>query len=287
MNYQDLQSEENEILSVEDEKVRQMCGGLKRVNAPKNFDFRLKARIAAFKPQTAKSPVFAFLRYAAPLGLVVAIFGAIVSNNLFSVDNTAVPQLAESFTETPRLENSAPIEDETPIELASRENGPTANFGTFTANENSNSKQILTFPANVRNEVGKFVKNLNNKNRAVENDGGGSRDSASTQSRIRVPQSFNVNKSVETPNNFTNPTAFSVKDILSTIGIEASFAGNGWKVQSVRQDSKAELSGVKTNDIIEALDDTKLSTDTIRTNSINVKKITFIRNGTKFEIVLK
>ena len=54
MRNKDLQNNaEGEILSVGDVKVQQMIKNLHRVDAPKDFDFRLKARIA-----NAKSPIF-------------------------------------------------------------------------------------------------------------------------------------------------------------------------------------------------------------------------------------
>ena len=285
MNYQN--PEENELLSVEDEKVRQMCSGLKRIDAPKDFDFRLKARIANHQPQSEKSPIFAFLRRAAPLGLAVVVLALIVSESFYSVDNMSIPQIAGSFRETPKRTENFSAVNETPVEIASRESGPSANFETFTTSENSNSRQLLTLPANVRNEVGNYVKNLKNTNRAVETDGGGSRDSASRQTFVRVPQGFNSNTTVQTPNNVSNPTLFSVKEILSQIGITASFSGNGWRVQSVGQNSTAERSEIKLNDVIEAVDNIKILKEMILTNSLNVRKITVVRDGKRFEIELK
>ena len=282
MNYQDLQSEENEILSVEDEKIRQICGDLKRVSVPKDFDFRLKARIANYQSQSTKSPIFAFLRYAAPLGLAIVFLGVIVSNNLFSVDNTAVPQIAGNFTQTPIVKQDLPIENEPASELVARNNAPNADSQIETP-KNENSNKSLLFPMKDKDELAKvFEKN----NRTTEKKGE-SRDSASTQPRIFTPQMANSNKKVESASSFTNPTSFSVKEILSFFGIEASFSGNSWRVQSVKPSSAAERSGIKPNDVIEAIENSQISTETIQTNSINVKKITVIRDGKKFEIVLK
>ena len=280
MNYQDL--EENEILSVEDEKIRQMCGGLKRIDAPQNFDFRLNARIAAHQPQSAKSPILAFLRYAAPLGLAVAIFGAVVSNNFYPVDNAAVPQLAGSFTEKPRSESVSPLETEKPSEIVSRNNVPSAVFENETA---KNSNSTLQFSTKSKNELGKIFENP--KNMRPDENRGDSRDSASTQPRIITQQGFNSNKPLETSNNFINPTLLSVKEILSTMGIAATLSVNGWRVQSVGQNSTAENSGVKPDDVIEAVNDIKILTASIPANSINLRKITVLRGGKRFEIVLK
>jgi len=85
---------EEEILSGDDEKVRQMLGDLKRVDAPKDFDFRLKARMAAADPRAFQPRLFPFLRIAAPLGLAVIVLAFFVINGLFSVNNESVEPVA-------------------------------------------------------------------------------------------------------------------------------------------------------------------------------------------------
>ena len=281
MDYKNFQSEENENLSVEDAKVRELCGGLNRVSVPKDFDFRLKARIANHQPQAAKSPIFAFLKYAAPLGLAIVFLGAIVSNNLYSVDKTAISEVAGNYIEKPRIQQDLPTESATTEPFIAKNNGPNANFET----EITNTNQTLVFKE--KDGIGKVFDDLKNSRR-VENNGG-SLDKAATQPKIIQPNGFNnSNRTVETSNNFTRSTSFSVKDILrSTMGIEADFSGNGWKVQSVGQNSIAERTGIKPNDVIEAIGEVKLLTETLQTNSINGKKITVIRDGVRLEMVLK
>lgn len=281
MNYQDL---ENENLSVEDAKLREMCGGLKRVSAPKDFDFRLKARIANHQPQTAKSPIFAFLKYAAPLGLGLVFLGVIVSNNLFSVDNSAVPSLAAGYAETPRPQVDLPIESDTNQPLIAQNRGPNANFeNEMPQNANVNLDQTLA--AKNPNSLGRIFERSEPK---FDNANGGSSDKAITVPNVIQPKGLNNSNTTAASNSFSRPTSFSVKEILSqTLGIEASFTGNGWRVQTVRQNTSAERSGIKPNDVIEAIDGIKLLTETIRTNSIGGKKISIIRDGQKFEITLR
>lgn len=284
MNYQDLQLEKNELLSVEDEKIREMCGNLKRVSAPKDFDFRLKARFANVESQTSKSPIFAFLRYAAPLGLVVMLLGMIVLNNLFSVDNTAVPQITGNFIEKPIVKNDVLVQTETFSETSVRNSGPNADITNVTPkNENSNSNKSLLFSMKDKDELAKVLE----KDNRISESNGSSRDEASRQPRVFTPQMSNSNKSVESANSLTNSKPFYVKEILAFFGISASFTGNSWKVQSVKPDSLADRSGIKPNDLIEAIENNRISTETIQTDSINGNKITIVRDGKRFEIVLK
>ncbi len=55
--------------------VWQMIEDLPRVDAPKNFDFRVKARIADAKPTNFQPRFFPVLRYVLPLSLAVLILG--------------------------------------------------------------------------------------------------------------------------------------------------------------------------------------------------------------------
>ena len=245
-----------EILSGEEEKIRQMLGDLKRVDAPNDFDFRLKASIAAAEPRAFQPRLFRVLRIAAPLGLAIAVLAFFVISGLFTVDNETIAPIADS---APNPVENVPI------------NAPTANSENFVANLSN----VETFPLEPKNE------------RRDAQTTGGSRDSASTNPNGIRPLGFNSNKTNVAPNDFRNPNPFSVKESLSALGIEANFSGNGWRVQSVKPNSIAERSEIKPNDIIEAIDDTKISTETIRTNSISGKKITVVRDGKKFEIVLQ
>ena len=81
-------AEEIETLNADDEKLRQMLGGLKKVGAPKNFDFHLKARIANAKPEDFRKPLLLpWLRYVLPLCVIVLLAGFAIFNLSFSAGN--------------------------------------------------------------------------------------------------------------------------------------------------------------------------------------------------------
>ncbi|MEO7673391.1 MAG: hypothetical protein ABIU09_04855 [Pyrinomonadaceae bacterium] len=85
---------ETEILSSDEQNVSRLLSNLKRVDAPKDFDFHLKARIANASPadyQTVR--LFPVLKYAFPLALFLLIGGAFILNSSFSGWN--VPAVAE------------------------------------------------------------------------------------------------------------------------------------------------------------------------------------------------
>lgn len=285
MNEKELKSEENEILSEDEAKVRRLCAGLKRVSAPKDFDFRLKARIAAFEPKRSASPIFAFLRYAAPLGLVLVFLGFIVSNNLFPVENTQVAPVKIDVVQIPPTDEIYISSAETPTPFIASNNGPTADSGIETprtVNINSTVSQSFSPVNRISDKV-----LGNSKTEPIESNQGSSRDSASRQSTIITPQTFNVNRTVETPNTFNNSASFSVKSILWEIGIDANFAGNGWKIQAVRANSLAERAGLKANDFIEAIEGLNILKETIETNTISGRKLIIVRDGAKIVIDLR
>src|SRR6476661_3968744 len=75
-----------EELDADDAKIVQMLAGLKRVDAPANFEFRLKARIANAAPPTAAVGFLpSIVRYAAPLALVAAV------SSLFYLNSSDAP----------------------------------------------------------------------------------------------------------------------------------------------------------------------------------------------------
>ena len=65
---------ETEVLNADEQNVARLLLGLKRVDAPKDFDFHLKARIANATPAVLR-PVrfFPVLKYGVPLALFLLI----------------------------------------------------------------------------------------------------------------------------------------------------------------------------------------------------------------------
>lgn len=273
MSNKNFQPEENEILSRDDEKIRRMLGDLNRVDAPKDFDFRLKARIANSKPQDFQATrLFPILRYAAPLGLAIVILAFFVVNGLFSVEESSVATVDTNVVKSIG-ENTVSANYSQPEQFVAAVNSQTEDIGNSNSlnkqkKETNPSSKDLLFAANTGKPKSDAPKTTNN--------GGSSRDEAVKSPDILLPPGFGSNNS------------FSVKDILSINGIEAELSGKKWTVKSVLQNSSAERLGIKTNDVIEAINDNKISTETITSKgAINVKKLTVARGGEKIEINLQ
>jgi hypothetical protein len=273
MSNKNFQSEENEILTGDDRKVQQMLGGLKRVEAPKDFDFRLKARIKSADPDKLKRGWFPLLRYAAPLALAVVVLAVLAANGLYSTDGNAV-QVVERADRNP-VENvdqpGVPQPKETTVAVsvspAPVVENPPANSQT------TNKKDLPALPKEP--ELAANAEKHKNDKPQIDNNGGGSRDDAQKNANVLLPKGIGRNNSVQ------------VKDVLSIIGIDADFSGSQWRVRSVGENSIAGNAGVKAGDVITAFDGNSLAGETIPSSKTINGNLTIVRGGEKMEIKLQ
>ena len=90
MSYQEIKNEP-EILSADDQKLREMCLSLKKIDAPANFDFRLKARIAGSRKSDFQPRFGWAFRYALPaLALIFAFVFLAYNSGFFTSENKTV-----------------------------------------------------------------------------------------------------------------------------------------------------------------------------------------------------
>jgi hypothetical protein len=259
MSNKNFQNEE-EILSGDDAQVRQMLGDLKRVDAPKDFDFRLKARIAASSAKDFEPRLFPALRIAAPLALALAVLAFFVVSGIYSVDNNSVPQIAGGDIPIPNINKDKPRE-----EFVAGNSLPENSEQNPGETDKPKDQELAANPDKPKKDAPQ-----------TENNGGGSRDSTSRDPNVILPGGFESK----------NPLA--VKGVLEVMGIEAVFSNEKWKVESVAPNSRAMRAGVKTGDVIEAINDVKLPAETITVNGpFTVKKLNVLRGGQKIAINLQ
>jgi membrane-associated protease RseP (regulator of RpoE activity) len=79
----------------------------------------------------------------------------------------------------------------------------------------------------------------------------------------------------------------SAREVLQLIGLDAEFRDGGWLVQKVSENSMAARSGVRNGDVVEAIDDTKIAGNTTFENGFNGKNLTVIRNGNRQTISIQ
>jgi hypothetical protein len=272
--------------SGEQTRVWQMIDGLRRVDAPNDFDFRVKAKIANAKPADFQPRFFPVLRYVLPLSLIVLVFGLLAFNTSFFFGSNDASQVAGVDTPpTPEREIS-PVNSFSSNQIAAAN---TTDETTALSIVNAN----VEVTENNQEEKIAMVKLLPKprpkapKNNVVNKFEGGSRDSTVSEGTVQFPLNLDPNQTVKTSPNGNNSNSVSGEEILKLLGVEVIKEGGNLKVKAVRENSSGERSDVKVGDVIEAINGVKLSAEPLRAKQIEVKKLTVARGAEKIEIVLQ
>lgn len=278
MNDQEVKNE-SEILSADDRKLREMCLSLKRVGAPHDFDFKLKARIAKTNPGKFQPRFGWAFRYALPVLAIVMLATIFAYNGSFwsSAETKSVAAVPNN-----EVKDSKILPENNFVAVETSPSLPDSNSGNANISAPKSPKLSENQIAQSNSAQAKHEK----KPVESKDDFKGSKDFASTNGTIEQPRS-NSNISRQIPESFlkTNPT--SIEAILSEIGIKAALEGGKWTVKSVTPNGMTERSGVKKDDVIEAIDDQPISSETKFDKNLSGKTITVLRDGKKLEIKLK
>lgn len=260
----------NESEDKETQAVAGLLDSLPRVEAPKDFDFRVKARIAAGQPaRVSWFPMAA--RVAVPLGLVLSVGGYFgyqsvyppASNDIVSVANTS---------------NSSFVQPQPSIEVSASNSIPSLPADTIAA-----EKMVVRPPA-VDNTV---VSSANpTQVRTAGRPGvsgdrrGGSFDISHSDSTKVYPKGVDPRRRVlVTPREFEQPGAISAKDVLTQFGADVVYSGSGWRVAAVKDNSAAQKAGLKSGDLVEAINDQPLNEKTSFKGQFSGKSMRLKRDG--------
>lgn len=276
MNSENLKNNlnsERESLSADERKVCDLMGKLDRVDCPKNFDFRLKARIASADKKAFQPSVWQTLRYILPVaacGLIVAF--VMVQTGMFSTVNQTGNQIA--ISPNPNIQpfdgqqNSGQIftvtNSTSPViaSAANRNASPNAPQSIDVALTNS-SKNRTALPKRSRDDEPTM-----------------SRDFGVKQNRKTLyPNGINPEKIKPVIIENSNDKPILTNGVLDMLGISTDAVSGKLRVKNVRENSIADKSGIKAGDVIESLDDTKITQGETTLRSRDVKKITVSRDG--------
>jgi hypothetical protein len=275
MGYEETENrfETEEGLTADEAKVRGMLGGLKRVEAPKDFGFKVQARIARARPETFREKRgLAFLRYAIPLGLVLAVTSAFIINSVYRVNDASVPPVAAITSDAPIALPSGPQSNEVAVMAPGLD--PRSSSNTV-----SGANTLAVNPPRPSSE----------RRIPGSRDTGGGSITSGLESRGPIIR-LNPNAG---PRPDTNRTGFetrgeiSVRAILKIVGINADPSDIGWKVQTVDTNSVAERSGVKGGDLIEAINGLPVTDGTQFSGRFIGKNLRVNRDGKTVAIDLK
>jgi hypothetical protein len=277
--------------SREQTQVWMMIDNLRRVDAPNDFDFRVKARIANAKPVDFQPRFFPILRYVLPIGLVVLVLGVFAFNTSFFFGSNTAPQVAVSFSPTPSIaESPATVNFSTPEPMVATVNPPQPSPGENIVAESSNVKPTANEQGSqfIAANSTRRVQRESRRNASDDfNNGAGSRVIAGTLPSVLVPEEFSSNKPVAPSMSAGNQNPITDVQILNFIGIETVSEKGGKRVKSVKPDSLAERSDVRVGDVIEAIDGKRIGEKPLLMETFESKKLTVVRAAKKIEIVLQ
>jgi hypothetical protein len=278
MNYEPTKTDasEAEILSADERKLSALLGGLKRVEAPKDFDFKLKAKIAAVSPvDERKSSFFPALRYVFPLFLV-ALLSGFAALRIFAPGDAPIPaQTLVENLQTPGTNEvvAANLQDNSTTDSAKPDFNvnKAAPIMIEAPKAAANARQTLALVKSPEKRGGK-------QNVEPRNGSGGSYDLG-----VKSPSSIDLGPN--SPNSGQS-VKISIREMLSEIGVEVEFVGANCKVKSVREGTAARIANFQPGDLIEAIDDRKLTSETTFSDSFKGKVFRVVRAGKQMVIDL-
>ena len=265
----------------DEQKVSLMLAGLERVEAPKDFDFHLKARIANARPADYRQgSLFPILKYVMPLALFLVVGAGIVV--MSSGDSPQPAPVAEA--EEVRSPN-ADLPDQAYRQPAATEPEPTVQ-DTFEANTPSPqlAAERRAAPAGSRS-VPESSLPREIVPAGASRDMGGGAPSATPIVPPEFRQNTNTSSNSSTVPSEMAPKPMSVRDALGSIGIEAELVDNKWKVRSVKSSTIAGQMGVRAGDLVESVDGKEIDNKTeYKDGSFKVKTIRVKRGSSAVDL---
>jgi len=264
----------NESENKETDAVAGLLGSLPRVEAPNDFDFRVKARIAAGQPVRV-SWFPSVVRVAVPLGLVLSVGGYF---GYQSVYHSVTPETAVVANTEPKVGSTPAVA----MDVA------TTNPAASPVSNDITSDKMVVKPPVVDDKMiagsntgpVKSVETGTGVPINSDGPGGGSIDTGLKESRKVYAKGVDPRTRVLIkPHEFENPAPISAKDVITQFGADIVYSESGWKVTSVRGDSIAEKAGLKSGDVVEALNDKRLAEKTTFRGPFASKSIRIKRDG--------
>ncbi len=263
----------------DEEAVSHLLAGLNRVEAPKNFEFKVKARIAQGQPrETTGSRLFPALRLAVPAALLASLGGYFVLSGVF-VPGESTPIARETRQSVLPAATAAPIQ--TPAEA----------IAETVAVQPDNVPAAPTPAAVRRNSTVASTRQAFDVRPASRADTperpGGSVVLGTRVEEPIYPKGLNPNVTpIEKPDAGAQNKPVKARDFLALLGVEAAADGMSLKASSVRPKSIGDKSGVKAGDVIEAVNDTPVNASTEFTSPFNGRSITVRREGKSVKLSL-
>ena len=228
-----------------EESITNLLGGLKRIEAPENFEFSVKARIANGEPKESASP-FRFLKIAVPTAALAGLAAFLYMSGFMSGDTPSV-QVAEETTK-PAIKNQEVLRAEAK-EVLVKEPGAVSNL---------RETQIAS-----ARTIGSNNRSRGAVDSTKQPNGGGS-----------IDQTLNPDRPIK--------RAIPVQRVLESVGISAEFQGHRCVANSVT--GPAERLGVKGGDVILTVNEVPIKSSTTFEDGIELKSVRVNRAGRNLKL---
>lgn len=281
-------AEEIEILTADEKKISEFVGSLERVSAPNDFEFRLKARIAASGKGSYQTGYWQWLRYLLPVGASAFVLAFVLYGTNFFAPSQPDEQRAN--VKPTRSEEIVTKPIETPYDAVAAASNSNK---TEDSPVNSSSQNNL-LPKNAEGEPSLIAdkstpRTIETQPKIKSDDNfNGSKVSSLKTSNVKIlPSGIETNKIIPKPQEFENSGKTNIAEMLKINGMETVLEGGKLKVKSIQPNSIAERSDVKTGDIIESFDEQKANGNSNSSNLGGTRKLTVSRGGKIITIDLK
>jgi hypothetical protein len=257
---------ETESLDPESGRVAKLLGGLKRVEAPSNFEFGVRARIANGAPRQSAT-MFPILKVVAPLALVLGVGMAVLLYGGF-------------LTSDPRSAGMEP-----PVQEAAQKPSVAQDVPPPAPIERAAAPQIEERP----------VAKTETKLSEPQDPDGGLRAQTSNRKRRPAPSAGvpagggSVDRTVRDAPVISAPGTggtIPLKEAFDMIGMTGELSASGWTVRSIKEGTSAQQSGVKAGDVVESVDGLSISDKTKFRSPFMVKTIRVRRDGKVLDLKL-
>ncbi len=279
--------DEKEYLSQTDDQVRGLIKKLEKIEAPKDFDFKVKAKIANAKPNRFSVKLWQSLAFGLPVIIVGLLLGFIVLKNNFVENNNPLavqtsPSINKVTEVTPTSTISENITPQTTNELPSiAKNSKPESFQTQNEPKmiQQKSETVNYKPKNeIKVKPDKFTKKVVNNSREFTQE-------EATPSLF--PKGLSPNSIKTNVNTMPNSKPIELKDVFMQFGIETEQENGNYKVKKLIPNSIGEKSGVKENDVIEGIDEKNITNQANSNKSITIKSLKILRAKQKLELKIK
>lgn len=232
----------------DEEQVSRLLGGLDKVDAPANFESGVLSRIADGGSDPAGSPVFWLaLKFAVPLVVLVVLGAFFIVSDESTINADMIPPVGAP----------GPGVAEVAAEPANRSSAGTQNASPRMS-KNQNVSQPPSGPTS--------------EDRALSQD-----------NSTLFPPGLDPRNTAE-----RDPSAGGVSavSILEMLGVSSACTDKGCRVTTIQPYSVASKVGLRTGDLIEALDDKPVGAGRSFGGELRIRSVRVLRDGGRITIPL-